>query len=433
MSQPVVYVGMVGDMLHAGHINVLSRARELGEVVVGVLTDEAVANYKRVPFMTFADRTRVVENLIGVARVLPQRTLSYAENLREVRPRYVVHGDDWRYGDKVSAARREVIETLSEWGGELVEIPYTPGISSTLIHQALTDDGVMAVGRQARLRHLLEVKSCVRIIEAHSAMAALIAFRARREGRAFDALWHSSLADATLRGKPDIEIVDPAVRLATINEINDVTPLPLIYDGDTGGLPEKVHYVARMLDHAGVSALCLEDKSGPKRNSLFGQSAAQMQAPIPDFCERIKAAKRAQTSHNMLFIARIESLVLGAGLADALGRAEAYVEAGADVVLIHSVAPTADEVVDFTGCLRRNGDTTPVFVIPTTYAGTPESRFVDAGINGVIYANHMVRAAYQQMKQVAEQILSSGQAGDAVSRGMLAPYEEMISLIPPVV
>lgn len=432
MTQPVVYVGMVGDMLHAGHINVLSKARTLGDVVVGVLTDEAVSGYKRVPFMKFEDRKWVVENLVGVARVLPQRTLSYVENLRAVRPNYVVHGDDWRYGDKISAARREVIDTLKEWGGELVEIPYTPGVSSTLIHQALADDGIMSLNRQARFRHLLEAKPYIRVIEAHNALAALVAFRARQEGRTFDALWHSSLADATVRGKPDIEIVDPAVRLATVNEIHDVTPMPLIYDGDTGGSPEKVHYLAKTLDQARVSALCLEDKTGPKRNSLYGKTIGQIQVCIPEFCERIRAAKKAQTSGNLLLVARIESLVLGSGLADALERAEAYVEAGADVILIHSVASTAEEVIGFTVALRKNGNKTPVFVVPTTYANTHESRFGDAGINGIIYANQMVRAAYQQMRQVADRILLAEQAGDEVTSDMLASCDEILSLIPPV-
>ncbi|MGI0490156.1 isocitrate lyase/phosphoenolpyruvate mutase family protein [Pantanalinema rosaneae CENA516] len=266
----LVYVGMVGDMLHAGHINILEKARELGRVVVGVLTDEAVVDYKRAPFMRYADRVRVVENIAGVHRVVPQRSHSYRDNLLALRPAYVVHGDDWRYGDKVASVRREVIETLAEWGGELVEIPYTPGISSTLIHQALEEQGVMARTRQARLRRLLEVKPFIRVIEAHSGLAAVIAHRASHEGRRFDALWQSSLTDATLRAKPDLEIVDTGARLATVNEIFEATPLPMIYDGDTGGFPERVYQLARSLDRAGVSALCLEDKAGSKRNSLYG-------------------------------------------------------------------------------------------------------------------------------------------------------------------
>ena len=432
MTDKVVYVGIVGDILHAGHINVLSKARELGRVVVGVLTDEAVADYKRVPFIEFADRVRVVENIAGIERVVPQRSLSYAENLRALKPCYVVHGDDWRYGDQALAARREVIETLAEWGGKLVEVPYTPGVSSTLINREREEQGVLARSRQARLRHLLDVKPFIRVIEAHSALAALIAYRARYESRTFDALWQSSLTDATLRGKPDLEIIDHSARLATINEIFDVTPLPLIYDGDTGGFPEKIYQVARTLDRAGVSALCLEDKSGSKRNSLFGMEVPQEQARSDVFCERIGAAKRAVTFSDMMFIARIESLIFGAGLQDALARAEAYVDAGADALLIHSIANGPEEVMEFAAAMRRNGSRVPIFVVPTTYGATHETVLADAGINGIIYANHLLRAAYPQMARVANHILQAGRSDDEEMRLWLTPIKDLLALIPSV-
>lgn len=430
MDETIVYVGMVGDMLHAGHINVLARARTLGRVVVGVLTDDAVIGYKRTPFMKFADRVRVVENLAGVDRVVPQRTHSYAENLKELRPRYVVHGDDWRYGDQVAAVRREVIEVLQEWGGELIEVPYTPGVSSTLIHQAFEEEGVMARVRQGRLRHLLEVKPCIRIMEAHSGLAALISYRARYQEKVFDALWQSSFTDATLRAKPDVEIVDHGARLATINEIFDAAPLPLIYDGDTGGFPEKVHQLTKSLDRAGVSALCLEDKAGAKRNSLLGTEVAQTQATIPEFCERIGAAKRAVSHGDFMFFARIESFILGGTLRDALTRAEAYIDAGADGILIHSIAKTADEVVGFACALRKTGSRVPILVVPTTYGNTHESVLADAGINGIVYANHLLRAAYLPMVQTANNILRKGVSEDEELSAMLASPKDILSLIP---
>jgi phosphoenolpyruvate mutase len=432
MDTNIVYVGMVGDIIHVGHINILTRARQLGAVIVGVLTDDAVAEYKRTPLMKFPDRVRVIESLAGVQRVVAQQTLSYRQNLLQLRPRYVVHGDDWRYGEKVSVARREVIDTLSQWGGELVEVPYTPGVSSTLIHQALEEQGILARIRQPRLRHLLEAKTCIRIIEAHSALAALIAHRTRHEARTFDALWQSSFTDASLRAKPDVEIVDHGARLATINEIFDAVPLPLIYDGDTGGLPEKIFHVARSLDRAGVSAICLEDKVGAKRKSLLGTGVEQHQVSIGAFCERIDAVKRATTYGNMMFIARIESFVLGAGLADALMRAEAYIQAGSDAVLIHSIAKTADEVLSFSRAMRRNEVKIPIFVVPTTYGTTHENVLAEAGINAVIYANHLLRAAYPRMVQTALHILREGRSDDEEMRGFLSPTEDILALIPTV-
>jgi len=430
MSKSKVYVGMVGDMLHTGHINILTKARELGDVIVGILTDEAAASYKRVPFMNYEDRARVVENVAGVTRVVPQSTLSYRSNLIEHQPQFVVHGDDWKYGEKVSVARQEVIDTLKGWGGELIEIPYTQGISSTLLHQALEERGIMARNRQARLRHLFEAKDCLRIIEAHSALAALIASRAKSAHKTFDALWQSSLTDATLRGKPDLEIVDPGSRLSTINEIFEASSLPLIYDGDTGGFPEKVHQLAQSLDRSGVSALCLEDKSGSKRNSLYGKDAGQVQAPIDVFVERIRAAKEASGVGDMMFISRIESLILGEGQKRALERAEAYLDAGSDAILIHSIAKDATEVSAFTRELRMQGHDQPVIVVPTTYANTSINELADAGINGVIYANQLLRAAYPSMVRVAQGILDQDCCSEEISKRHLASTKDILSLIP---
>lgn len=430
MENKIVYVGMVGDMLHAGHINVLRHARQLGDVVVGVLTDEAASSYKRVPFMPFNERVKVVESLAGVKKVVPQTSLSYRPNLLELRPSYVVHGDDWKHGDQVSLARQEVIETLSEWDGKLVEIPYTEGVSSSLLHQALQEQGVLARNRQARLRRLFEMNTCVRVMEAHSGLAALIASKAKSGARTFHALWQSSLTDATLRGKPDLEIVDSGARLATINEIFDVSNLPLIYDGDTGGFPERVYQLARSLDRAGVSALCLEDKMGIKRNSLYGTSVEQTQAPIELFVERIQAAKSASTYGDMMFVSRIESLILGEGQKRAVERAEAYIDAGSDAVLIHSISKTANEVTEFSRTMRKLGYNTPIIVVPTTYGDTLESQLIDAGINGVIYANQLLRAAYPRMVEVANQILEDEKCSSSLTDKYLASTKEILSLIP---
>ncbi|MFZ2029425.1 MAG: isocitrate lyase/phosphoenolpyruvate mutase family protein [Vitreimonas sp.] len=428
MERPTVYVGMVGDLIHAGHINILAQARALGRVVVGVLTDDAVASYKRKPLLELADRMRVIENVVGVDAVMPQRTLSYRDNLLSLRPRYVVHGDDWRVGPKMSRTRQEVIDVLAAWGGELIEPPYTSGVSSTLLQRGLEEQEAGVRTRQGRLQEAFRRKPFVRIIEAHNALAALVASRAERGGRSFDALWQSSFTDAAVRGKADLEIVDVGARLTTINEIFDSTTLPLIYDGDTGGFPERVENAARLLDRAGVSALCLEDKNAPKRNSLLVGRAPQQQSTIHEFCARIAAAKRAAPS--MAFVARVESFVLGAGLADALERSSAYVEAGADMVIVHSVLHDESEVTSFARSFRSAGFQQPLIVIPTTFGSVSEDALCDAGISGVIYANHLLRAAYPQMEKCAAHILQYGRSDDEAMRAMLAPISDIFSLIP---
>jgi phosphoenolpyruvate phosphomutase len=423
---------MVGDMLHAGHISILNKARELGRVVVGVLTDEAVVGYKRMPFLNFEQRMDVVRNLRGIEDVIPQRSLSYRENLLMLHPRYVVHGDDWRYGDKVAAARHEVIQILSLWNGELVEVPYTLGVSSSLINQALQEDGVVAQVRQNRFRRLIEIKPVVRLIEAHNALAAVVAYNANAGGLTFDALWQSSFTDSAARAKPDAEIVEPAQRLATVNEIFDATPMPLVYDGDTGVSVERVFQLARSLDRAGVSALCIEDKAGSKRNSLYGQSAhkSQQQASVAEFVERVQAAKRGVGAGRLMIMARIESFVLGAGLADALDRAQAYIDAGSDAVLIHSISKTSDEVTRFATELHKSGFDTPIFAVPTTYGETHEQRLIDGGIKGIIYANQLLRAAYPAMVKTASRILQTRKAEDDELSKMLAPTREILQLFP---
>ncbi|SMY09149.1 isocitrate lyase/phosphoenolpyruvate mutase family protein [Flavimaricola marinus] len=432
MTVKSIYVGMVGDMLHAGHINIISEAAKLGRVTVGVLTDAAVVSYKRLPFLGYDERASVVRMIKGVDAVVPQHTLSYADNLRRLRPDIVVHGDDWAQGNQQSHARDEVIAVLGEWGGRLVEVPYTPGISSTMLFAAHEDDGLLAHNRQGRLRRLLAAKPTLRVIEAHSGLSARIAATARgADGKtAFDALWQSSLTDSALRGKPDREIVDKADRLRTIGEISDGTVLPLIYDGDTGGSPDRVYELTRALDSAGVAALCLEDKIGMKRNSLYGTGKPQTQASIAEFSARITAFCAARRSSDMMMIARIESLILGAGQADALARAEAYLDAGAEAILIHSIAESATEVADFTAALRGNGVKVPVFVVPTTYSNTPIAEFEAAGINAVIYANQLLRATVGPMERVAKSILDAGCCNEPELADGLVGIPQLLDLIP---
>ena len=430
-NRPIVYVGMSADLIHPGHINVLQQAAELGDVTVGLLTDSAIASYKRLPHMTFDQRRTVVENLKAVSRVIPQESLDYVPNLEAVRPDIVVHGDDWQTGVQ-SKVRQRVIDTLDQWGGKLVEVPYTEGISSTQLNASLKQIGTTPSVRLSRLRRLIDSKSIVRIMEAHSGMSGLIIenTRAERNGEQveFDGMWSSSLTDSTSRGKPDIEAVDISSRLQTINEIFEVTTKPLIFDGDTGGKPEHFSFTVRSLERLGVSAVIIEDKEGLKRNSLFGNDVNQTQSSIEDFSARLRVGKQSQITEDFMVIARIESLILEAGMDDAVKRAQAYIAAGADAIMIHSREKEPTEVMEF---CRRAADfdtQVPIVAVPTSYHQITEEELADAGVNVVIYANHMLRSAYPQMNKVAHTILEHGRSLEADP--FVSPIKEVLNIIP---
>ena len=428
---PTVYVGMSADLIHPGHINVLRKASELGQVIVGLLTDEAIASYKRVPFMSFDQRVVVVQALNSVAEVVPQETLDYTANLSKFKPDFVVHGDDWKTGVQ-SVVRQSVIDTLSAWGGELVEVPYTDGISSTGFNKALKEIGTTPNIRLKRLRRLLSSKKLIRAMESHNGLSGLIVETAsvEKEGRLqeFDAMWLSSLTDSTARGKPDIEAVDVSTRLQTVNEILEVTTKPIIFDGDTGGKPEHLVYTVKSLERLGVSAIIIEDKEGLKRNSLFGALADQTQSSIEDFSHRIKTAKQAQVTDEFMVIARIESLILEAGMSDAVERATAYAAAGADAIMIHSRKKDPDEVFEFCKIVRSRSLNIPIVVVPSSFCDVTERELEDAGVNVVIYANHLIRASYPRMTEVAESILLNESAGPIDSS--ISSINEILSVIP---
>lgn len=428
---PSVYVGMSADLVHPGHINILRHAAELGEVTVGLLTDEAIAGYKRLPHMTFEQRRAVVESLKGVTRVVAQETLDYVPNLERLQPDFVVHGDDWRTGVQ-ARTRQRVIDTLERWGGRLVEIPYTEGISSTQLHGSLKQIGTTPSVRLSRLRRLLEAQPLVRLMEAHSGLTGLIVehTQVEQEGakREFDGMWSSSLTDSTSRGKPDIEAVDISSRLQIVNEIFEVTTKPLVFDGDTGGKPEHFTFTVRSLERLGVSAVIIEDKEGLKRNSLFGTDAGQTQSTVEDFCMRLSIGKQAQITDDFMIIARIESLILDKGMDDAVRRAEAYIDAGADAIMIHSRRKEPDEVFEFCERVRTLPEQVPIVAVPTSYHQVSEQELIEHGVSVVIYANHMLRAAYPQMVRVAETVLRHGRALEA--EPLLAPISDALRIIP---
>ena len=428
---PTVYVAMSADILHPGHINVLRVARELGEVTVGLLTDAAIASYKRLPYMSYEQRLAVISELSAVDHVVPQETLDYEPNLRRLKPDFVVHGTDWRTGVQ-QATRQRVIETLAEWGGELVEPEYTEGISSTQLNTAVREIGTTPEIRLARFRRLLAAKPIVRVLEAHNGLTGLIGEHTTVEldgtAHEFDAMWVSSLTDSTAKGRPDIEYVDLTSRLRTIEEILEITTKPMILDGDTGGIPEHFVFQVKTLERLGVSAVIIEDKVGLKKNSLFGTEVEQTQDDPQRFAEKIRAGKDAQVTDDFAVIARVESMILGKGIDDALKRAEAYVEAGADCVMPHYKEPDPTQLFSFVEGYASLGLTAPLVAVPSAYPQVTEEELVDRGFQIVIYANHLLRAAYPAMQQAAESILRHGRALEADELCM--PIKDVLTLIP---
>lgn len=430
MSTKIVYVGMSADLIHPGHLNILQVARGLGSVVVGLLTDAAIASYKRLPHMSFEQRKMVVESLKGVDRVVPQESLDYAPNLRLLRPDYVVHGDDWREGIQ-RETRQRVIDTLAEWGGQLVEPSYTPGISSSMLVKAIREVGVTPDIRRLRMRRLLDAKPMVRTMEVHSGLSGLIVENCRvnvhHHEMEFDAMWLSSLTDSTLKGKPDIECVDLTSRLHTLNDILEVTTKPVIFDGDSGGITEHFTYMVRTLERLGVSGVIIEDKTGLKQNSLLEKGNRQAQSLVGDMTAKIAAGKRAQVSDEFMIIARCESLITGAGQEDALNRVCAYMDAGADGIMIHSKSKGSEEIAGFCCAYRRLNRKVPLVVVPSTFPQITEAELMSFGVSVVIYANHLLRSAYPAMLKTARTILEHGRALEA--EPLCMPIGEMVSLI----
>lgn len=422
---------MSADLIHPGHINVISQAASLGSVTIGLLTDAAIASYKRVPAMSYEQRFKVISNIKGVDKVVAQDTLDYEPNLRNLKPDIVVHGDDWREGIQAKV-RSRVIEILAEWGGELVEVPYTEGISSTALNKAMKEIGVTPDLRRGKLKRLLKYKKYLRVIEAHSGLSGLLIEKLEindeNEVREFDGIWSSSLIDSTNRAKPDIEAVDVSSRLLSLQEILEVTTKPIIYDADTGGQSEHFFYTVRNLERLGISAVIIEDKVGLKKNSLLGVSAQQTQDSADKFGTKISIGKKAQISQDFMIIARIESLILEAGLEDALFRAHSYVNSGADGIMIHSKSKDGIEVLHFLEKFRNTDKQTPIVVVPTTYNQLKEVELSNAGANIIIYANHLLRAAYPAMVNAATEILKHQRSYELENK--LLPIKEILSLIP---
>ena len=425
-----VYICFSTDILHNGHLSILKKAAALGEVTVGLLTDEAVAAFKRYPLIPLEERVAMFESLKGVSRVVVQESLDYTDILRRLRPDIVVHGDDWLVGYQANI-RQRVIATLAEWGGELVEYPYTVTPTEETL-SALDQLLSLPETRRSRLKKLLAYKPCLSVLEAHNGLTGLIVEKTRVDTpdgpRQFDAMWVSSLCDSTAKGKPDIELVDMTSRVRTIEEIMEVTTKPIILDGDTGGQVEHFVYNVQTMERLGVSAVVIEDKKGLKKNSLFGTGAGQVQDDAESFCQKITAGKNAQKSRDFMIIARCESLILGQGQADALDRCHAYVRAGADGIMIHSAQPTPEEVFAFCDAFRREDPKTPLVVVPTTYNTVTEKELAAHGVNIVIHANHLIRSAFPAMQRTAQTILQNGRSWE--TKELCMSIKDILALLP---
>lgn len=431
VTNRTVYMCFSTDILHSGHIAIIHKAKKLGKLIVGVLSDEAVASYKRFPLMSFSERKEMIENIKGICRVVEQKTLSYAENLKKYKPDIVVHGDDWQVGFQ-KPVRDEVVSILATYGGRLVEYPYTVNDKYKVLEDNARYNLSLPDIRRARLKKSIAMKGTITAIEAHSGITGLIAENTvvyqNGESHQFDAMWLSSLCDSTAKGKPDIELVDMTSRFRTIDDIMEVTTKPIIFDGDTGGLTEHFVYTVKTLERMGVSMIIIEDKTGLKKNSLFGTEVEQSQDSIENFSAKIAAGKKAQKSKEFMICARIESLILERGMDDALERAFAFADAGADAIMIHSRKKDPSEIFEFVEKFRDKDAYTSLVVVPTTFNTVTEEEFKARGVNVIIYANQLTRTGFPAMQNAAKLILENHRAKECDDVCM--SIKDIIMLIP---
>tara|TARA_Y100000591_G_scaffold95613_1_gene81005 strand:- start:2620 stop:3924 length:1305 start_codon:yes stop_codon:yes gene_type:complete len=425
-----VYVGLAVDIIHEGHINILKTANKYGDVIVGLLTDKAIASYANIPYLNYERRKIIVQNIRYVKKVIPQNTLSYIPNLNLIKPHFVVHGDDWKKGVQ-KQTRLNVIKTLKKWSGKLIEPKYTRNISSTLIKKKFLEIGDVPQNRVNRLKRLMNSKSLVRILESHNSLTGLIIENLKIEKKnriiEFDGMWSSSLTDSATKGLPDNSSLSFSARITSLNDMMDVTLKPVVFDADNGGQIEHLPYLVRSLERSGVSAIIMEDKIGLKKNSLFKNQIGTKQDKPNLFAKKIKKICSTRQSNDFMVIARIESFILGKGLQDALKRAEIYSKAGADAILIHSKEKTPTEIFSFAKQFSKSKYFIPLVSVPSTYSKVYEKDLIKHGFKLVIYANQLLRAAYPAMQHTARTILKYSRAFEADKK--IIPIKEIINLI----
>ena len=424
IKKKLVYVGLSADILHEGHINIIKIAHKFGNVIVGLLTDQAIASYKNIPQLSYKQREVVLKNIKFIKKVIPQKTLDYTDNLNLIKPDYVVHGDDWKRGIQ-KPIRLKVIKTLRKWGGKLIEPKYTENISSTIIKKKISE--TFPQSRVSRLKRLIYSKDIVRILESHNSLTGLIIENLKLKNREFDGMWSSSLTDSATKGKPDNSSVDFSSRIASLNEMMDVTSKPLVFDADNGGQVEHLPFLIKSLERSGVSAIIMEDKIGLKKNSLFKNQKGTKQDKPELFAKKIKKICDARQLNDFMVIARIESFIVGKGLNDALRRAEIYSKAGVDAILIHSKEKTPREIFSFAKQFIKSKNYVPMVAVPSTYSKVYEKDLIKNGFKLVIYANQLLRAAYPSMVNTAKAILNHSRAFEADKK--IIPIKEIINLI----
>ena len=429
-SNKIVYSCFCTDIIHEGHLNLINESKKYGDVIIGVLCDSEMVKYNRFPIKTTSERVKMVEELSDVKQVVVQNNILYDDVIEDLRPDYVIHGNNWS-NDAMITIKNNILDVLSKYGGELIEIPYTFNENIQKIDRQMREKLAMPELRRARLRKLLDMVPVVKTIEVHSGLTGLIAEKTviadDEHIDQFEAMWISSLCDSTEKGKPDIELVDMTSRFRTINDIMEVTTKPIIFDGDTGGIAEHFVYTVRSLERMGVSAVIIEDKIGLKKNSLFGTEVKQTQDDIEHFCEKIRAGKNAQLSDDFMIIARIESLILEQGMEDALKRAFAFRDAGADGIMIHSRRKEPDEILEFCDKFRAEDKETPIVVVPSSFNTITEEELKAHGVNIVIYANQLLRAAFPAMQNAAKSILKHHRAHEIDEE--LLSIKDIITLI----
>ena len=430
MNKKKVYVGMAADIIHDGHISLLKKANKYGDVIVGLLTDKAISTYKSVPYLDFRRRKIIIQNIKYVKKIVPQETLDYVDNLNSIKPDFVVHGDDWKKGVQ-KKTRLRVVKTLKKWSGKLIEPKYTKNISSSLIKDKMLEIASIPQNRISRLKRLMQNKNIVRILESHNSLTGLIIenlkLKKKNKIEEFDGMWSSSLTDSATKGKPDNSSVDFSSRVSTLNDMMDVTTKPLIFDADNGGQIEHLSYLIRSLERSGVSAIIMEDKIGLKKNSLFKNQKGTKQDDPNLFAKKIRQVCKSRQSKDFLVIARIESFILGKGLNDALKRAEIYSKAGVDAIMIHSKEKTPNEIFSFAKKFKKSKNFVPLVSVPSTYSKVYEKDLIKNGFKIVIYANHLLRAAYPAMQFAAKKILKNGRSFEIEKK--IIPIKEIINLI----
>jgi len=427
----IAYVAMSADLIHVGHLNIINVAAKYGRVIVGLLTDRAIASYKRVPIMEYKDRYKIIQSIKGVHKVVEQATHDYVPNLKKLKPDFIVHGDDWKDGVQ-KIVRKRVLSTIKKWGGRLIEPKYTDHISSSKLIELTKAIGTTPDIRRKSLKRLIESKQLVRFLDIHNGLSGLIIENTKvtlgKKIEEFDGMWGSSLTSSTSKGKPDIEAVDLTERLQLLNEVLEVTTKPIIYDGDTGGKPEHFVFTVKTLERLGVSAIIIEDKTGLKKNSLFGTEVKQTIDSISAFSKKIKLGKKAKATDEFMIIARLESLILNRGIEDAIKRAKKYINAGADGIMIHSRRRNPSEIFNFCKIYNKFANRKPLVVVPSSYSQVKESQLIKAGANIVIYANHLMRSVYPNMVKTAESILKNGRSLEAEKN--LISIKTILELIP---